>query len=189
MKNNTYDEYIKPVVVLVVICLVVTTLLALTYSVANPIIIKNTKAAADKTRTELLSQADSFTKYDGKLKVEEAGKVYVDECYTANNKSGIVCTVKTKSFGGLLTMMVGIDKNGKITGVSVTNHSDTPGVGTKDMEPDHLNQYKGLDKLKSTNIKSDDSVQTITGASVTGSAIHYGVYCALDQYKLMGGVK
>ena len=58
MKSNTYDEYIKPVVVLVVICLVVTTLLALTYSVANPIIIKNTKAAADKTRTELLSQAD-----------------------------------------------------------------------------------------------------------------------------------
>ena len=189
MKSNTYKEYIAPVVVLVCICLVITAALAVTYGITNPIIIKNTKAAADKTRTELLKDADSFTQYNGKLVVEEAKAIYVQDVYTANNGAGMVATVVTKSFGGALTMMVGIDNKGEITGVKVTNHADTPGLGTKNMTTAYLGQYKGLTKMNSTNVKEDGQIKYISGASVTGSAIHYGVYAALDQYKAMGGVK
>jgi len=189
MKSNTYKEYIAPVVVLVCICLVITAALAVTYGVTNPIIIKNSKAAADKTRTELLKDADSFTVYNGKLVVEEAKAIYVQDVYTANNGAGMVATVVTKSFGGALTMMVGIDNKGEITGVKVTNHADTPGLGTKNMTTAYLGQYKGLTKMNSTNVKEDGQIKYISGASVTGSAIHYGVYAALDQYKAMGGVK
>jgi electron transport complex protein RnfG len=189
MKSNTYKEYIAPVVVLVCICLVITAALAVTYGVTNPIIIKNSKAAADKTRTELLKDADSFTQYNGKLVVEEAKAIYVQDVYTANNGAGMVATVVTKSFGGALTMMVGIDNKGEITGVKVTNHADTPGLGTKNMTTAYLGQYKGLTKMNSTNVKEDGQIKYISGASVTGSAIHYGVYAALDQFKAMGGVK
>ena len=63
MKSNTYKEYIAPVVVLVCICLVITAALALVYGITNPIIDKNAKATADKTRTKLLKEADSFTQY------------------------------------------------------------------------------------------------------------------------------
>jgi len=189
MKSNTYKEYIAPVVVLVAICLVITTALAATYNVANPIIIKNAKATADAARVELLPDADAFTPYDGKLVAEEPGKVYVSEVYVANNKTGMVATVMTNSFGGALTMMVGIDNKGNVTGVKVTNHSDTPGLGTKNMTVDYLAQYKGLSKMNSTSVKDDGQIKYISGASVTGSAIHYGVYCALDQYSKMGGVQ
>ena len=189
MKSNTYKEYIAPVVVLVCICLVITAALAVTYGVTNPIITKNAKATADKTRAELVSSADSFTQYNGKLVVEEAKAVYVDSVYTANNGSGMVVTVITKSFGGPLNMMVGIDNKGEVTGVKVMSHSDTPGLGTKNMTTSYLAQYKGLSKMNSTNVKNDGQIKYITGASVTGSALHYGVYCALDQYKQMGGVK
>ena len=99
MKSNTFKEYIAPVVVLVCICLVITAALAVTYGVTNPIIIKNSKATADKTRTELLSTADTFTQYNGKLVVEEAKAVYVQDVYTAGNGSGMtgaVLEVKTK---------------------------------------------------------------------------------------------
>lgn len=60
MKSNTYKEYIAPVVVLVCICLAVTAALALVYGITDPIIKKNSKATADKTRTELLKDADSL---------------------------------------------------------------------------------------------------------------------------------
>ena len=189
MKSNTYKEYIAPVVVLVCICLAVTAALALVYGITDPIIKKNSKATADKTRTELLKDADSFTEYKGKLVVEQPGAVYVKDVYVANNKAGFVATCVTKSFGGELTMMVGVDKNGAVTGVEVTNHSDTPGLGTKDFDSGYRKQYKGLKALKATNVKDEGQIKFITGASVSGSAIHYGVYAALHQYKEMGGVK
>ena len=59
-KNNTFKEYIAPVVVLVAICLVITLALALTNNTTAPVIEKNTKAAADQTRTELIADADFY---------------------------------------------------------------------------------------------------------------------------------
>ena len=190
MKNNIiYKEYIAPVVVLVTICLVITFALAFTYSVSEPIIISNTAKLADQARTELLSNADSFTPYNGKLVVTEKEKVFVSDCYVADNGTGMVVTVKSKSFGGLLTEMIGIDNKGAITGVKVTAHSDTPGLGTKAQTPTYLGQYVGLSKLGTTSVKTDPDVTYISGASITSDAVHYGVYCALEQYKEVGGAK
>ena len=187
--NNTFKEYVAPVVVLVAICLVITTALAATYGVAKPIIDTNAKKAADEARMELLPDADAFKEYDGDLVVSEKDKVYVVDCYVADNKCGAVMTVNTKSFGGILTEMIGIDKDGKITGVKVTAHGDTPGLGTKAHAPKHLDQYKGIDELTETSAKADPAITPVTGATVSSNGIHYGVYCALEQFKAMGGVK
>ncbi len=188
--NNTFKMYIAPVIVLVCICLVVTAALAATYGVTQPIIDRNTKASADAARQELLPDADSFTAVDeSELVVMEEGKVFVSECYTADNGSGMVVTVQSSSFGGLLTEMIGIDQDGAITGVKVTAHDDTPGLGTKAQTPEHLGQYVGLTELQSTAAKGDSSVNYITGATISSNAVHYGVYCALEQYKALGGVQ
>lgn len=191
MKSNTYKEYIAPVIVLVCICLAVTAALAVVYGVTKPIIDTNTKAAADKTRGELLPSAEAkFVEFDGEIiKDYEKDKVVVEGVYTAENKSGMVCTVSSNSFGGPLTMMVGVDNQGKITGVQVTEHADTPGLGTKDFEADYLKQYVGLESLNSPSVKDDGQIKYISGASVSGSAVHYGVLAALTQYEKMGGVQ
>ena len=98
-------------------------------------------------------------------------------------------TVQSSSFGGLLTEMVGINANGEITGVKVTAHSDTPGLGTKAQTPEHLGQYEGLTSLDSTTAKDDTQVDYISGATISSNAVHYGVYCALQQFQQMGGVQ
>lgn len=189
MKNsNTFKEWIAPVVVLVGICLVITAALAATYQVAKPIIDTNAKKAADEARMELLPDADSFNEYSGKLVTAEEGKVFAENCYVAANGCGMVVTVSTKSFGGALTEMIGIDRDGRITGVKVTAHGDTPGLGTKAHDPRHLKQYEGLKELASISAKEDPSIKHITGATISSNGIHYGVYCALEQFKAMGGV-
>ena len=157
-ENSTFKEYIYPVVILTVIALVTTLLLAITNNVTTG--------------------SGSFSSSDGKANVTEY--------WTADNGSGAVATVVTSSFGGDLTMMVGISSDGSISGVSVTSSSDTPGVGSKDADPDYLAQYKGLTSLKSENVKGGD-VQYISGASVSGQAIHDGVYAALQAFASMGG--
>lgn len=187
MKNDTFKKYVAPIVVLVGICLVITFALAETYSVAQPIIEANSIKAANEARAELLPAADTFTEYDGDLVVEEADKVFVTECYIADNGSGMVVTVQSKSFGGLLTEMIGIDDKGAITGVKVTAHGDTPGLGTKAQTPEHLGQYTGLAELTATSAKNDAAVDHISGATISSNAVHYGVYAALDQFKKVGG--
>ncbi|MGF6375981.1 electron transport complex protein RnfG [Clostridiales Family XIII bacterium PM5-7] len=189
MKNNTFKEYVAPIVVLVVICLVITAALAATYDVAKPIIDENSTKAANEARAELLPAADSFTVYDGELVEYASDKVFVEECYIADNGSGMVITVSTKSFGGALTEMIGIDADGNITGVKVTAHADTPGLGTKAHDTAYLEQYKKLSELTATSAKADSSVTYVTGATISSNAVHYGVYAALEQYKAVGGAK
>ena len=196
--NKSKESFAAPVVVLSAICLVVSLALALTYKVANPIIIRNNEAVAVAARQQILPAADAFTMVED---IEPAsstdGKAAVKEVYAADNGTGYVMTVETTSFGGALTMMVGVDENGALTGVKVTEHADTPGVGTKNMDNAYLGQYNGLTALTSPdNIKketadlaSGGTFGFISGASVSGQAIHSGVAAALSQYAAMGGAQ
>ena len=189
-KSSAFKDFISPVLVLVAICFAVTFLLAFTYGVTAPIIAANTEAAASEARAVLLEDAKgAFSDSGAELVEYEPGKVYAVDCYKADNGAGMVVTVKSNSYGGLLTAMVGINKDGEITGVKITEHADTPGVGTKAQDPGHLAQYIGKSELGSDTIKAHaDDVVEVTGASVSSGAIHKAVYCALEQFKAMGGV-
>ncbi len=193
-EENFGKEYVYPVVILVVISVITTALLAITNFVSAPIITKNQEASATATRRELLPDADSFTAVGTEYAVSDDQSAEVTEVYKADNGAGYVMTAQTKSFGGTLTMMVGLDSDGAITGVEVTDSSDTPGVGSKDTQPDYLAQYDGLTELTAQDVKKETvttqdgtAFEYITGASVSGTAIHKGVYVALEQYKMLGG--
>ena len=196
--NKSKESFAAPVVVLSAICLVVSLALAFTYKIANPIIIRNNEAVAVAARQQILPAADAFTMVED---IEPAsstdGKAAVKEVYAADNGTGYVMTVETTSFGGALTMMVGVDENGALTGVKVTEHADTPGVGTKNMDSAYLAQYSGLTALTSPdNVKketadlaSGGTFAFISGASVSGQAIHSGVAAALNQFAAIGGAQ
>ncbi|MCR5650159.1 MAG: FMN-binding protein [Lachnospiraceae bacterium] len=183
-EGSTYREYIYPVVILTVICAVTTALLAVTNFFSRPVIERNLAESAKQTRLELLPGADDFADRTGDAAVLASNeKARVIQVFEASNGSGFVYTVRSKSFGGDMTMMIGIGKDGAVTGVKVTEHADTPGVGTKDHDPDYLAQYKGRTELQSENVKKEPGFDYITGASVTGTAVHDGVYAALEQYR------
>lgn len=183
MKSNNFKENIAPTLVLVCICLVITLALVLTNGATKPTIEKIAKVNADKARAEVLAEGDSFNEYKGKLNPG------IEGYFSANNKKGVAVTSTSKSFGGTMTVMVGIDAEGKITGVQVTAHADTPGLGTKAMTPAYLKGYVGVNELKSDNIKDDANVDYIVGASVSSNGVYDAVQGALQQYKDCGGVK
>lgn len=187
MKSNTFKEYIQPTVILVAICLVITFALAYVNSITEPIIAANSAKAADAARAELLPAATSFEQYDGKLVITVPDKVFVEDCYVAEGV-GMVVTVKTSSFGGLLTEMVGIDNTGAITGVKVTAHSDTKGLGTKAHEGKFVTQYEGLSTLAfADNVKGDSAIEYVSGATISTNGVYQGVCAALKQFEAVGG--
>lgn len=159
MKSKTFKEYIQPVVVLVAICLVITFALAYVNSITSPIIAENSAKAADASRAELLPAATSFEKYEGELLVAVPDKVFVTECYVAEG-IGMVVTVQSSSFGGLITEMIGIDNEGSITGVKVTAHNRHQGLLVlKPMNQVTWSQYKGVTELAGAdNIKGDSGL-------------------------------
>jgi len=183
-KTNKFKENFQPTIVLVLICLVITFALAYVNSITAPMIADNSARAANETRAALLPAANDFEAVnEADLVVMEEGKVWVSEAYKAKNGAGMVVTVKTKSFGGILTEMVAIDKDGKIAGVKVTAHSDTKGLGTKAHDADYLSQYNGLAKLdNAANIKADSTVNQVSGATISSNGVYQGVCCALMQF-------
>lgn len=183
MKNNNFKENIFPAIVLVCICLVVTLALAGTYSVANPKILDNQQKAADEARMQVLPDGDSFAEFDGKLTDG------VIDCYIADNKAGIAVTSEYKGFGGSVKVMTGIGADGKVTGVTVTEHGETPGLGTKAMTVEYLEQYKGVADAVGGHINNDENIDAITGATITSNAVYCSVVEALAQFKECGGVK
>ena len=183
MKNNNFKENIFPSIVLICICFVVTLALAGTYSIANPKIIENQMKAADEARMLVLPDGDAFTEYDGEL---------VDgvlDCYMANNGAGMAVTANYKGFGGAVKVMVGIDADGNITGATVTEHAETPGLGTKAMTTEYLAQYQGVGEVVGGHINSDANIDAITGATITSNAVYCSIEAALNQFEKCGGVK
>ena len=183
MENNFFKENIKPALVLLCICLAATLALAATHTVTQPLIDANSVKAANEARALVLPEGDGFTAYDGDL-LEG-----VDDCYIADNGAGMAVTSHYKGFGGDVTVMTGIDAEGAITGVTVTEHSETPGLGTKDMTVEYLAQYQGVTEAPEASISDDANIDAVTGATISANAIYNSVSEALAQFQSCGGVK
>ena len=161
MKNNsTWNDILKPVVVLTVICVVVSGLLGLTNSITAPIIEENARLAADAARIELLPTAtDGFDMVEG---VDMEG---VTEIYKAKNGAGYTITAFGKGYGGAVNYMVAFDNDGKIVNLKVLSHSETAGLGSKIENPEFLAKFKGTDK----ELTSGD-IDMIGGATISSNA-------------------
>ena len=102
--------------------------------------------------------------------------------------NGYIYTVTPSGYGGKVTLMVGISKDGdKITGIKVMNHSETPGLGAKSTEPAWQAQFKGKplkDALAVTKQEpgKPNEIKAITAATITSRAVVTGVNAAREDY-------
>ena len=85
--------------------------------------------------------------------------------------------VQSQGFGGLITMMVGVDLDGKVTGVAITDHKETVSVAEKALDDSFLRRYAG--KSGTIRYSGYNSVDAVTGATATSRAVTEGVNRAL----------
>lgn len=175
MTKEKYNEYIKPFVVLVVICLLVSFLLAFTNSMTEPVIQENARIEAEKTRREVLPNSQSFTELD-----VDAGALGIESAYREDNGLGYVVTAGYKGYGGIVTVTVGLDNDGKVVRVSANVGSETQGVGSKAGKADFLDKFNGL-------TGSADGVATISNATYSSTAVRDGVSAALRAFDTIKG--
>ena len=171
-KKNTFEEIIRPILVLTVICIVVSGLLAGTHAITQPVIDANVKREADASRIALLPEADAFTQ------VEYADGT-ISEVWAADNGAGYVITGSAKGYGGDVPVMVGITAEGTISAIQVMDNDETPGVGKKVMEADFTGQFQGK--------TGSDEVDAITGATYSSNAVFEVVDAAMAAYQTVKG--
>ena len=107
-----------------------------------------------------------------------AGAVSIRAGYSENNELlGYCVEVQSNGFGGVISMEVGVDLDGRVTGVAIIDHKETPRVGSAAMSNAALNRYVG----KSGTIRTTgrNAVEAIAGATATSQAITTGVNRAL----------
>lgn len=163
-------RYLFPLASLLVICVVVSGLIALVNSLTEDVISEREQEAMIALRQEVLS-ADSYTE-------SESGEVVA---HKDGEEIGYIYLKTAKGYGGDVSVMVGISTEGAVLGVEVLSHSETAGIGSKCVSDDFYSLFVGRDApVFKGEIK-------ITGASITSNAISEAVNSALADYSANHG--
>ena len=185
---------IKVAGTLTVIALVTAALLGLVDGVTRE---KIAEIEAEKTRVAMSAVAPAGSEFTDKQEIPAAaaeaaaaqgGKVL--ELYGVK-AGGCVMKISASGSQGSIVMMVGVDANKAITGISVVSHSETSGIGTKvvgnelnDAGVPVLDQFIGLSGSGSLVVKKN--ITPITTATVSTKDITMGANAALAAAEALG---
>jgi len=182
---------------LTVIALIVGLLLGAAYELTKTPI-KNAEMAEEAAAyAAVCPQAVNFDKADNitELAATDAatltskfGKVVIESAYKALDKSGnvngyIVNVTTKEGFGGAITVTIGMDEKGVITGIAFLAIDETAGLGMNAKNESFYGQYIGKDVKEFTVVKTgstaDNEIDAIGGATITSKAVTNAVNAAL----------
>lgn len=183
---------------LTVISLVVAALLGFVNSITAD---KIAEIDAENTRIAMSAVAPEGSEFGDKIEVTDdmvaaaatqSGKIL--ELYPVTNggaEAGYVMKISASGSQGTIVMMVGVDANKAITGISVVSHAETSGIGTKVVGNETntagvpvLDQFVGLSGAGSLAVGSN--ITAISGATVSTKGITMGANAALAVADVLG---
>jgi len=184
---------IKPALILLVICVVSSTILSVLYSKTKPIIEQNNKENIENARKAVLPEAakDNFVAVDAK-NVEEDEKGFDKDSiiyYRGYNDKGklVGFTFQTAGQGYSsstpVTTMVGINLELKIEKIKVIKQQETPGLGANCANPDFAQKFVSKDPEIIKVDKDGGDIQSITGATITTRAVTNSIRNKFDKIK------
>jgi Na+-translocating ferredoxin:NAD+ oxidoreductase subunit G len=188
-------ENIKLGLILLIFSAIAGLFLGGSYEITKEPIARQAIVEKNEAMKEILPNTDNFEKMD--VKITEGSIIKeVDKGLKGSEITGYAIKVAPKGFGGLIDMMVGISGDGKIVGIKILSHSETPGLGANAPNPKFSGQFKNkastpaLEVVKSAASKNNQ-IEAITGATITSKAVTNGVNEAAKFYtsQLKGGQK
>ena len=175
MKNGIVAYVLRLSMTLLLIAAVVAAALAGVNSITAPEIARRNAEKTQKAIEAVLpggGQEVPFTDDTG----------IVTTVYQGEN--GYAVQVAPAGFDGAITMMVGIDLEGKVLGISVIKQTETAGLGAVCAAANSAgeafrNQFIGLSGVLSVT-KDGGTIDAITGATITSRAVVQGINAALS---------
>lgn len=181
MKNLNAKSVLVPTLALLIICLVATTLLAGTNMITKDKIAANAIETENASRSIVLPSAKTY----GEVQTLENGVTYCVGTDVSDETAGYVFTAGAKGYGGTVSVMVGLDTEGVITGIEILSHSETPGLGANAVKDDFKSRFTGKSGELTVNKTSNDgqNVQAITAATITSKAVTEAVNMITEAFE------
>lgn len=89
--------------------------------------------------------------------------------------------VSPKGYSGDIAVLVGVDTEGKILGIQILKHAETPGLGNKIEFKEWRDTFVGLDKDDNIAVKKDNGIiDEFSGATISPRAVCEAVNMGLD---------
>jgi electron transport complex protein RnfG len=176
---------------LVVVTLVASTSLGYVYELTKGPIAEAKLAKKIKAIDEVVVEYDN-NPVDEMYKIAIAGSVDSLEVYPAKKGGKLLASAirsySPKGYGGNVWLMVGLLPDGNIQNISVLEHKETPGLGTKMNNAEFKDQFIGKNP-SNFNLKVEKDggdVDALTGATITSRAFSGATQLAFDAY-MKGG--
>lgn len=182
MKNNLL--VIKDALILFIITTILGLLLSFTKIITDEPIKTAQINALNNSYRQVINDYSSSDDITRKVLDESItnSKVKLINClkvYNANNETiGYITLVRINGYGGNIDVLTGFDLSENITGIEFPNDlSETPGIGMGITSNEFKNSFVGK------NISNIKSVDTLTGATISSTAVKDAVSFSLDIVK------
>ena len=155
------------------VCLVVALLLGIVNYVTKPLIDASQKAMAR------VLPADEYIPWEGTLP-EHVTALY--QASASGTALGWGAETSASGSQGIIEMMVGVSMDGRVTGVSVVSHSETPNIGSKVVDDQSvLDRFIGMSHEggEITVNAGTNRFDGISGATYSSKGVAAGVNAAL----------
>ncbi len=179
-----FDNF-KPTVVLTCVTTIVAVLLVVTHQFTY---VDTSNVITDKLNsalTEVMGEGEYSIVSDWK----EYGAEKPDNVEKLIKKSdgSLAFEIVTDGYSKKgIDLVVAMNSNGTVKGVSVVSLGETPGLGTKVRNDSFLSQFKGksdiVEIVKNAPAK-DSEVQGVTGATYSSKGVAKAVNIAIETYK------
>lgn len=201
------DSITKLGLILMLICLAATLALSYTYNRTRGKIEARAKEKQIQALKVVLPQAVRFSELEKGARID-----FYTAFDAADRIIGYAFPGETKGYSSVIKVMVGVDREGRITGIEMTEQKETPGLGDKttrspvrrtlwealagkggreDVRPPFQTQFTGklLKDLKVVVGPTDENIEAITGATISSKAVTKAVRESLELFLEQQGKK
>ncbi|MGQ9609691.1 MAG: RnfABCDGE type electron transport complex subunit G [bacterium] len=194
------NETLKLVTTLTIVCLLSALLLSLVNSLTVERI--NEKARIEMLNAVTKSLPRDILQYNNdpskdiliikewKGTDDKPKEIYVGK---KNNKPvGFAFTSTGEGYGGTITLMIGIDVSGKVTGIEIVEHNETPGLGANiESSKDFRDQFKNKGSnqeefivIKGRKPSENFEIEAITGATISSRGVVQAINDGLAKFNM-----
>ena len=180
------DTLLNMFVALFLICIVAGGILGIVYNATKDPIAAAENAKRTAAIKNVLPEFNTLKTVNVKSAMEDA-EIPFHLAYDADNNfiGAAVETFTNKGFSGNISLMVGILADGTVKNISVLQHAETPGLGSKMEEETFKGQF--CDKNPASfnfSVKKDGGdVDAITAATISSRAFCDAVNRALSTFE------
>lgn len=180
-------ESVRLVIAMLVTCVVAGGGLAATYAVTSPLIAEQERAAEESALSAVLPGTTAFAAVPDdvlervRAAAEPADAIAVYEAEGADGFLGWGLKLASRGYGGPITLVLGLDRDGSVVGITILSMNETPGLGTRiQTEAGFLEQFKGLPQAFTE--KDVRGLDMISGATKSSRGVRGSVEAAARIY-------